>query len=104
MPTQLNLRTARSGDRTELIAAGEIDLSNIGEFRSAMHAATAEASQGTAQLIVDLAEVEYVDSAAINVLSAGADDIHKLIVHPLLMTTFAVSGLTELITIEAASA
>lgn len=104
MPTQLNLRTTRSGDRTELIATGEIDLSNIGDFRSAMDAATAETSTGTSQLIVDLAEVEYVDSAAINVLSAGADGIHKLIVHPLLMTTFTVSGLTELITIEAASA
>ncbi|MFB1299533.1 STAS domain-containing protein [Mycobacterium sp. pW049] len=104
MPTPLNLRTTRRGDRTELVAAGEIDLSNVGEFKSAMDAATAETRRGAVPLVVDLAEVEYVDSAAINVLSAGADEIHKLIVHPLLMTTFTVSGLTELIAIEAASA
>lgn len=103
MPTQLNLRITRRGDRTELVAVGEIDLSNINEFTSALDAATAEKSSISSQLIVDLAAVEYVDSAAINVLSAGADHIDKLIVHPLLMTTFAVSGLTELISIEAAS-
>lgn len=103
MPTQLNLRITRRGDRTELVAVGEIDLSNINEFTSALDAATAEKSSISSQLIVDLAAVEYVDSAAINVLSAGADHIGKLIVHPLLMTTCAVSGLTELISIEAAS-
>lgn len=27
MPTQLNLRITRRGDRTELVAVGEIDLS-----------------------------------------------------------------------------
>ncbi|MDA2893877.1 STAS domain-containing protein [Mycolicibacterium sp. BiH015] len=103
MPTQLNLRTTRREDRTELIATGEIDLSNIDEFKGAMNAATAETSSIGSPLIVDLAAVEYVDSAAINVLSAGADDIDKLIVHPLLMTTFTVSGLTELMCIETAS-
>ena len=103
MPTQLNLRTTRRAERTELVAVGEIDLSNVGEFKSAIDAAAAETSSISSQLIVHLAGVEYADSAAINVLSAGADHIDKLIVHPLLMTTFTVSGLTELISIEAAS-
>ena len=53
-------------------------------------------------LTVDLAAVEYVDSAAINVLFAHADNIHKLIAHPLLMNILTISGLTELVTIEAA--
>ncbi len=102
MATSLTLRTAHSGDRTELIVAGEIDLSNIDEFERAMALAVAETASRTSKLVVDLAAVEYVDSAAISVLSAGADDIDKLIVHPLLMTTLTVSGLTELISIEVA--
>lgn len=102
MPTPLTLNTARRDGRTELIAAGEIDLSNVGDFQAAMDAALAEKADSTEQLVVDLAAVEYVDSAAMNVLSARAADIHKLIVHPLLMSTFTVSGLTELIAIEPA--
>ena len=49
-----------------------------------------------------VAAVEYVDSAAIIVLSADADAIHKVLVHPFLLTTFRISGLSELVTVEAA--
>jgi anti-sigma B factor antagonist len=103
MPTPLTLNTARRDGRTELIATGEIDLSNVGDFKTAIEAELTERSSSTEQLVVNLAAVEYVDSAAINVLSACADGIHKLIVHPLLMSTFTVSGLTELISIEPAA-
>ena len=104
MPAQLIFDVASDAGRLVLVAAGEIDLSNISAFKQALTDAAAEATRTGAPLTVDLARVGYLDSAAINVLSAGADEIHKLIVHPLLMTTFTVSGLTELIAIEAASA
>lgn len=79
-------------------ASGEVDLSNIDAFKTTL--ATAAADSGA--LIVDLSGVEYVDSAGINALFSLSDRIDKIVAHPLLMTTFTVSGLTELTTIESA--
>jgi anti-anti-sigma factor len=101
MPTSLTLDTARNDGKVMLIAAGEIDLSNIDAFTQALTAATAEAGSNGGTLIVDLSAVEYLDSAAINALFARADHI-QLIAHPLLMPILGVSGLTELVTVEPA--
>ena len=103
MPTQLRLRTARPGHGSglRLEASGEIDLSNVDELKSALADAVAEIGGSGAELVVDLAEVEYVDSAAINVLSAYADAIHRIVVHPYLLSTLRVSGVTELVTVDA---
>jgi anti-anti-sigma factor len=101
MPTTLTLDSMRGDDgKVVLIAAGEIDLSNIDAFSQALDAAIAEAGSG-GTLTVDLRAVEYLDSAAINVLFPHADQIH-LIVHPLLTRVFTISGLDELTKIESA--
>ncbi|HZC91950.1 MAG TPA: STAS domain-containing protein [Mycobacterium sp.] len=101
MPTTLTLDSMRGDDgKVVLIAAGEIDLSNIDAFSQALDAAIAEAGSG-GTLTVDMRAVEYLDSAAINVLFPHADHIH-LIVHPLLTRVFTISGLDELTTIESA--
>jgi anti-anti-sigma factor len=101
MPTLLTLNTARRDDgKLMLIAVGEIDLSNIEEFEQALATATTEAAGET--LLVDLSAVEYLDSAAINALVSHADHI-DVIAHPLMMTVFRISGLTELATVEAAA-
>jgi anti-anti-sigma factor len=103
MQTPLTLDTARRKDgELRLTAGGEIDLSNIDTFKQALTTAIA-ATTTNDTLTVDLAAVEYVDSAAINVLCAHADNIHTLIAHPLLMNILTISGLTELVTIEAAA-
>jgi anti-anti-sigma factor len=102
MPTSLTLDTARSGDgRLMLIAAGEIDLSNIDAFDRALTSATADAVASGGTLTVDLSAVEYLDSAAINALFGRADHI-QLIASPLLMSILTISGLSELVTIDAA--
>jgi anti-anti-sigma factor len=102
MPTSLTLDTARRNDGSlMLIAAGEIDMSNIDAFNQALTTAATEAANSGETLTVDLAAVEYLDSGAINALVARADQI-KLIVNPLLMTALTVSGLSELVTIEPA--
>ena len=102
MQTSLTLDTARRKDgELRLVAAGEIDLSNIDAFKQALTTAITDATSSE-MLTVDLAAVEYVDSAAINVLCAHADSIHTLIAHPLLINILTISGLTELVTIEAA--
>lgn len=102
MPTSLTLDTARRDDgKLSLIAVGEIDLSNIDAFRQALSAASAEAGSGGGKLTVDLSAVEYLDSAAINALFARADDI-DLIANPVLLSILSVSGLSELVDVEAA--
>jgi anti-anti-sigma factor len=102
MSTLLTLDTVRSEDgKLVLIAAGEIDLSNIDTFTQALTAAIEE-TDGDGKLTVDLGTVKYLDSAAINVLFAHAEQI-QLIVHPFLIRIFTITGLTELTSVEPAS-
>lgn len=103
MSTLLTLDTARSDDgKLVLIAAGEIDLSNIDTFTQALTTAIEEAAGSDGKLTVDLGTVKYLDSAAINVLFAHAEQI-QLIVHPFLIRIFAITGLSELTSVEPAS-
>ena len=93
MSTPLTLDTARGSDgKLMLVAAGEIDLSNVGAFTLALSSA---AIDGDGALLVDLSAVEYLDSAAISALAAHADRI-ELVAHPILMPVLKLSGLTEL--------
>jgi anti-anti-sigma factor len=102
MPTSLTLDTVRGNDgKPVLIAAGEIDLSNIDTFTQALTAAVTETASSGGTLTVDLSAVEYLDSAAINALFPHAEHI-RVIAQPLLIRVFAISGLTELATIEPA--
>lgn len=99
MSTSLTLDTARRTDgKLVLVAAGEIDLSNIEAFDQALTTATTEAVSSAQTLTVDLSGVEYLDSAAINALFRRADHI-DLIAHPVLMPIFTISGLAELVAI-----
>jgi anti-anti-sigma factor len=99
MPTSLTLDTARRSDgKLTLVAAGEIDLSNIDAFVQALTSASGEATGG-GTLTVDLSGVEYLDSAAINALFTHADRIN-LVASALLMPVLTISGLNELVTIE----
>lgn len=101
MPTSLTLDTTRRDDgKLMLVAAGEIDLSNIDAFVQALTSASGESPGGP--LTVDLSDVEYLDSAAINALFTHANHI-DLIAHPILMPILTISGLTELVAVEPAS-
>jgi anti-anti-sigma factor len=102
MPTALTLDTARSSDGVlVLTATGEIDLSNVDSFDDALTTAVTQNAAGGGTLTVDLSGVEYLDSAAVNVLFPHADRI-RLVAHPFLIRVFAVSGLTELTAVEPA--
>ena len=69
MSATLTLDTARSNDgKPVLVAAGEIDLSNIDTFAEGLTAAVTDTVSSGETLTVDLSAVEYLDSAAINVL------------------------------------
>jgi anti-anti-sigma factor len=100
MPTSLSLRTVRSDQGTTVLkVVGEIDLSNVESFAQALETAMSEATDTT--LTVDLSAVEYLDSAAVNVLFPRAERI-RLIAHPFLYRIFGVSGLSELTDVELA--
>ena len=102
MTPLLTLGTTYGDDgHVVLTAVGEIDMSNINDFSQALSGATAAAAPG-AVLTVDLSAVEYLDSAAINALYNHAEPIH-LIANPVLMRSLTVSGLAEVVTIEASS-
>jgi anti-anti-sigma factor len=103
MSTLLTIDTARGSDgELVLIAAGEIDLSNIDTFTHALDTALAQTAESAGKLTVDLGTVKYLDSAAVNVLFTHADRI-QLIVHPFLIRIFTITGLTELTSVEPAS-
>jgi anti-anti-sigma factor len=102
MATPLRLRTDRRDDGAlVLIAAGELDLSNIGAFSDAIAHAITAGIDGS-PLHVDLSAVEYLDSGAINVLFDHADSIDVL-VNPILLPVLTVSGLTDVASVRSAS-
>lgn len=93
MTTPLSLTPGRYPDGTAfLTAVGEIDMSNTD--------ALADALDNTAgRLVVDLTEVEYLDSAGLSVLFAHANRI-ELVAAPLLTPVLTIAGLTELTTVH----
>lgn len=102
MTTPLTLDTAQGSDgKFVLVAAGEIDLSNIDAFNLALANAATEATGGDRALRVDLSAVEYLDSAAISALVRHADQI-EVVAHPILMPVLRISGLSELTSVQAA--
>ena len=93
MTTALTITTDRLPDGTAVLrAVGEIDMSNGDTLASAL-AGIRE------RLVLDLSEVEYLDSTGLNILFAHASHV-ELIAGPLLMPVLEISGLTELITVN----
>ena len=96
MVSPLSINTEERGDGTRVLtASGEIDLSNVDEFSSALSAAGTDG----AMLIVDLTGVLYLDSGALNVLFANAGRI-RLVANPILMPVLRISGLTDVAAVE----
>lgn len=75
-PARLELdRADESTGRVRLTAAGEVDISNLERLRAAITAILAE--PGLRSLVVDVAPLEFIDSAGVQVLLSGkrtADD------------------------------
>lgn len=102
MSAALNVTTRAVGDgRMQVTVAGELDLSTVGRFEDAINEAVGQAAPGR-NTVLDLAGVEYLDSAAINVLFAHAAGISSVRVHPLLVRGLTISGLDQIVDVEAA--
>jgi len=101
MATPLSVRTDIGDDGTVVVGVtGELDMSNIDVFSAAIADAITPASHDGGVLTIDLTGVEYLDSAAIDVLFGNADRI-RLIVNPILIPVLKVSGLTNVTSVEA---
>ncbi|MET7468118.1 STAS domain-containing protein [Micromonospora sp. NPDC005686] len=99
MSTSLTLTTSDSPDGVRVLAAvGEIDMSNASTFADAL--AGAVRADGD-PLLVDLTEVEYLDSAGLAALFPHADRI-ALVAGPLLEPLLTISGLADLTTVRSA--
>lgn len=66
----LEITTSASGENRLVSVAGEVDVSCADELRSAIDAQLAEGVSG--ELVVDIAEVPYIDSTGIGVLVGAA--------------------------------
>lgn len=99
----ITVTTRRHDDgTTDVAAVGELDLFTIAEFASALDTAVAEAAPGRSTTL-DLRGVEYLDSAAINVLFDHAERIRTVRVRPLLLRGLTISGLDQLVDVVAAA-
>jgi anti-anti-sigma factor len=97
MTTPLTLTPSRGPDGTVVLkAVGEIDMSNTADLATALDTAL---RGHPGQLVVDLTEVQYLDSAGVNVLFEHADRI-ELVTTSLLAPVMAISGLAAVTTVH----
>jgi anti-sigma B factor antagonist len=61
MDDELNIRTSRNQHTATVVASGEIDLSTVDELRSAVTGAADDVET----LLLDLTDVEFIDSAGL---------------------------------------
>ena len=61
MDDELSIHISREGSTAKVAAGGEIDLSTVGELRSAV----TSAAEGAEKLRLDLTDVEFIDSAGL---------------------------------------
>lgn len=95
--------TRRDNDgRIELEAIGELDLSTVAQFETALKKAVDDAGPDRA-VTLDLRGVEYLDSAAINVLFAHAGRLSLIRVNPLLVRGLTISGLDKIVPVQSAA-
>jgi anti-anti-sigma factor len=82
----------------QVVASGEIDLANVGEFQDIM----AKAATDSATLTVDLTGVTYCDSAAVRALFALAATTELTMIVATegpIRTLLAISGLDRVATV-----
>jgi anti-sigma B factor antagonist len=100
MTTDLTFSAGRRSDGTPVLAVtGEIDMSNAGQFGTALAGALPERGK----LAVDLTGVGYLDTSGLALLFRHAQRI-EVTVGDMLATVVTISGLAELTTVTRATA
>jgi anti-sigma B factor antagonist len=95
MTTPLTLTPGRGPDGTVVLkAVGEIDMTNTDVLTTAL-------ADNPGRLVVDLTEVDYLDSAGLTVLFVHAGRI-ELVITSLLEPVVTISGLAKMTTVRSA--
>lgn len=98
MATPVTVSTSRGADGQVVVTvAGELDMSNLDGFQRVLAEAVGQ-TDGT-PVRVDLTQVDYLDSGAINTLFAFADNV-RLLANSILMPVLKISGLTDVTSVE----
>jgi anti-sigma B factor antagonist len=96
---QFEFLTAGEDEPAVVRAAGDIDLTNVGQFQAALDRAAASSSA----IIADLTAVTYCDSATIRALFIAARKVQLTIAvsaaGPISETLLSVSGLDQIATV-----
>jgi anti-sigma B factor antagonist len=97
MSTPLTVTRDRRPDGARVLSvAGEIDMSNSGEFAAAVEA---ELDDADGIVLLDLTRVDYLDSAGLSILLLHADRI-EILATALIAPVLAISGLPQLTTVR----
>ena len=102
-PQPVTVRPGREGDIVAL--AGELDLATAPGLQPALRGLLA---QGRNRILIDLAEVTFMDGFALGVLIAAQRDVRRaggrlrVTNHPLLLRLLVFTGITGLFTLETA--
>jgi anti-anti-sigma factor len=73
MDDDLSIRTERDGRTAIVAASGEIDISNVGELRTAV----TDAAQECDRLRLDLTGIEFIDSTGLACLLELRSTLHR---------------------------
>ena len=98
----LDIKKTVSDGRTELILEGRLDAVTAPE----LDAAWKGAQDGTTELILDCAGLEYISSAGLRVFLSAQKTMSKrgsmkvIHVNDMVMEIFEVTGFTDILTIE----
>jgi anti-sigma B factor antagonist len=71
----IRVRARTSGSRTDLAVTGEVDLASVDVLRSAVFAAL---EAGATELVIDLSETEFIDSAGLHLLVDTEREVDRL--------------------------
>ncbi|HEV7399140.1 MAG TPA: STAS domain-containing protein [Solirubrobacterales bacterium] len=95
----LVVRTAKEGDTHTISLCGELDLANAGTAETALQASLAE---NAPQIVIDMRELEFIDSTGIALLVAalgnnGSDERVRFIpsTAPAVTRVLELTGLSE---------
>ncbi len=70
----LDITTTQEAEHMLIQVAGEVDVSNAAELRTALESALAD---GSAKVEIDFTDVSYIDSTGIGVLVGAAHRAHE---------------------------
>jgi len=100
----LRLATTDENGITVLAAHGEVDVSTAPQLRQAI---IEEASAGPGPLVIDLSDVDFLDSTGLGVLVSGLkrfrtmdSDVLLVVTSTRILKVFEVTGLTQVFRIH----